>query len=141
MLAVSIFLVFFLTDNKDLEKIEQSTVILGGEEFVVKVSDNFLTRERGLSGSLPLLDNEGMIFVFDKSDKHSFWMKDMSYSIDIIWIDMDMRIVHIEKSLSPDTYPKSFSPKTPSLYVLEVLSGTSDRLGIKIGDTVQFFKK
>ena len=119
-------------------KSEISTVIVGGKEFVVDLANTDAKREKGLSGSSPLDENSGMLFVFDKPGNYGFWMKDMLYPIDIIWIGSDMKVTGIEKSLSPNTYPTTFSPGTSSLYVLEVASGQSQTLGLEIGDSVKF---
>jgi uncharacterized membrane protein (UPF0127 family) len=119
----------------------KSTVFLGGKLFSVEIAKTEATRERGLSGHKPLLDNEAMLFVFPKPDFYSFWMKDMTFPIDIIWIDQNMTITHIENSLSPTTYPTTFESPQQSLYVLEVSAGEAEKLGIKVGDRVNFSQK
>jgi uncharacterized protein len=115
-----------------------STVTLGPKVFHVEVADTPALQERGLSGHAPLADNQGMIFIFDKPDNYGFWMKDMLFPLDIIWIGPDWRVTHIEKSLATSTYPQIFYPGAPSLYVLEISSGQSDMLGLKVGDAVRF---
>ena len=119
---------------------DRSKVYVGGKYFSVEVADTDASRARGLSGHDPLGSSEGMFFIFEKLDKHEFWMKNMTFPIDIIWIDTDFKITHIEKSVSPDTYPKTFYPNTPSLYVLEISAGQSEQLGLKISDTLVFAK-
>ena len=116
-------------------------LILGGKVFSVEVSDTKELLEKGLSGHKPLENDGGMLFIFSKSDKHGFWMKDMLFPIDIIWMDSSWRIIHIEKSLTPDTYPKIFTPQSDSMYVLEISSGESENLGLNVGDDVQFIGK
>ena len=49
--------------------------------------------------------NEGMLFVFPQNGKYSFWMKDMRFSIDILWLSANGRIVYMAQNVSPDTYP------------------------------------
>ncbi|MSU45346.1 MAG: DUF192 domain-containing protein, partial [Candidatus Zambryskibacteria bacterium] len=83
----------------------------------------------------------GMLFVFEKEGKYVFWMKDMLFPIDIIWIDKNFTVNHIETDLSRETYPKFFYPKDNILYVLEVLAGQASSSKINIGDTVKFIKK
>ncbi|MGN6351023.1 MAG: DUF192 domain-containing protein, partial [Candidatus Nitrosocosmicus sp.] len=56
---------------------------------------------KGLSIKNSLNDSEGMLFPFDKPGDYSFWMKDMKFPIDILWIDANNKIVHIEKNLQP----------------------------------------
>lgn len=78
---------------------------------------------RGLSGLTELSDGEGMLFVFDKSDKYGFWMKDMFFSIDILWIDEEGKVVHIKENATPESYPEVFKPDIPARFVLEVKAG------------------
>lgn len=119
----------------------KTNVSVGGNVFSVEVADTSRLLEKGLSGHEPLAPNSGMLFVFKTSDKYGFWMKDMLFSLDIIWISQDFKVVHIEKNLSSETYPKIFYPSAPSLYVLEVSAGIVDLLKIKTGDSVQITKK
>ena len=126
----------FLIQKQSNNKI----VILGEKTFTVEIADTPASHERGLSGHKPLLDNQGMFFIFDQPGINRFWMKDMLFSIDIIWISADMRVVGFEKSLSPLTYPQSFGPDLSSQYVLEVSAGQIEKLNIKIGDKVNFIK-
>lgn len=132
------FVPYFIATQPDYGSMK---VILSGKDFSVKVADTKEERSKGLSGSSPLNDSEGMLFVFDDTGSHGFWMRDMSYSIDIIWISKDLKITHIEKSLSPETFPKVYYPEKPSLYVLEISSGQAEYLKLNIGDGVIFSKK
>ncbi|MFZ2522653.1 MAG: DUF192 domain-containing protein [Minisyncoccia bacterium] len=129
---------YFFATQPDYGKLK---VFVGGKEFIVRVADTKDEREKGLSGTPSLPLGEGMLFVFSGSNNYGFWMKDMQYPIDIVWIGEDLKITHIEKSLSPDTYPKVYYPLKPSRYVLEVSSGQSDNLKVKIGDSVIFSRE
>lgn len=100
--------------------------------------DSSSERLKGLSGREYLDKNEAMLFVFDSSDKHGIWMKDMLISLDILWLNINKEITHIEKRVSPDTYPEAFFPPVPSKYVIEVAAGLSDELGINIGDKLEW---
>ncbi len=82
-------------------------------------------RERGLSGRDSIRDDQGMIFIFENEDEHCFWMKDMRFSIDIVWLDADKKIIYKRGSVSPSTYPESFCPDMPAKYVIEVNPGLS----------------
>lgn len=116
---------------------EGPTVVVDGNTFKVQVSDDISERRLGLSGQDALANDEGMIFIFDESDMHGFWMKDMKFSIDIIWIDENLRVVHIEEGVSPSTYPESFVPSVDARYVLEVYTGQAAAQGIGLGDAVE----
>jgi len=93
-------------------------------------------QERGLGGRDVLPENNGMLFVYDEPEIRSFWMKDMLFPIDIIWIDGDKKITGVTKNITPDTFPQKFSSKVPVQYVLEVNAGFSDDNNIKAGDAV-----
>lgn len=120
----------------DTEKYAQRQVSIKGVDFSVFVSDTPLLRNQGLSGFKGLLKNEGMLFVFDVPDNVGFWMKDMLFPIDIVWIDSDMKVVSFKENVSPDTFPQILYPNTPALYVLEVTAGTVSSLGLQKGDKV-----
>ncbi len=116
----------------------QKSVLVNTTRFSVRVADTSEERRLGLSGTQPLKQGEGMLFIFENDDFHGFWMKDMKYSLDIIWINADREVVWIEKNISPLTYPNIFTPEVPARYVLEVFAGESDRAGTKIGTKVSF---
>ncbi len=90
----------------------------------------------GLEGRDGLPENRGMLFVYDKPAPYSFWMKNMKFPIDIIWVDEKYRIVDITKNLSPATFPQSFQPSKPAQYVLEVNAGFTEKNNIAVGDAV-----
>ena len=119
----------------------KTSVVVDGKTFNVEVVDTPALLQKGLSGHSPLSPNQGMLFVFQKQGKYGFWMKDMTFPIDIIWIDANYKIIHIEKSVSPISYPKVFYPDSPALYVLEISSGQSESGSFHVGDSVEFTKK
>ena len=114
------------------------SLVVGDKTIAVEVVETLAAKKRGLSGRSALADNQGMLFVYIDPGNYSFWMKDMKFAIDIIWIGDDHRIVDITKELSPDTFPQTFQPKAPAKYVLEVNSGWADRNLVKIGDLTTF---
>ncbi|MGN6628953.1 MAG: DUF192 domain-containing protein [Candidatus Nitrosocosmicus sp.] len=94
---------------------------------------------KGLSIKNSLNDSEGMLFPFDKPGDYSFWMKDMKFPIDILWIDTNNKIVHIEKNLQPCIFfllCPSYSPHSNSKYVLEINADLTTRNNITVGDSV-----
>lgn len=102
--------------------------------FELDIADTPARKELGLGKRPGLAANEGMVFPYDKPGKLCYWMKDMRFSIDILWLDSTKRVVSIEKSLSPDTYPETFCPDEPTQYVVELPAGASERVGIRAGD-------
>ena len=77
---------------------------------------------KGLSIKNTINENEGMLFIFHTPSDYSFWMKDMKFPLDIVWINSNNEIVHIEKKLQPCVFfplCPSYSPHSNSKYVLE----------------------
>lgn len=95
---------------------------------------------QGLSGREPLGPEKGMLFIFKTPDTYGFWMKDMKFSLDIIWIDENFKITYIKEDLKPDSFPEVYKPSEKSLYVLEVNSGFIKNNGLKVGDEITFLK-
>jgi len=105
----------------------------------VAVADTDAERTQGLSNTKPLASDEGMLFVFDAPGVQTFWMKDMNYSLDIIWIGEDKIVKKITENATPDSYPDTlFSSDVPVKYVLEVRSGFSKENNIQVGDIISF---
>ena len=111
---------------------------IGGQNIKIELAITPAEQERGLSGKTELKENESMLFVFDHPDKHYFWMKDMNFPIDIIWLNDNGEILYIEKDAWPESYPKTFGPEMDSKYVLEVIAGFSEKNNLKVGDEVEF---
>ncbi len=140
-LIVVAFLIAFdfwsenVSDKNAFRDYGSRTVQLSGKTIKVMVADTPELLAKGLGGRTGLAPNEGMLFVFDTEAKHRFWMKDMLFPIDILWLSHTGEVIDIRKSVSPDTYPTVFEPQAPARYVLELPSGFSESNKIKIGDT------
>lgn len=120
------------------KKDNSSVVFINGARIEVEIAESLSERTRGLSGREALGQNEGMFFVFDEPGYYSFWMKDMKFPIDIIWIANDKKIIDITKNAAPKSYPSVFKPAGLAQYVLEVNAGFADKREIKIGDSIGF---
>ncbi len=109
---------------------------IGEVEVQASIADSPEERQLGLSGTTMLPSDVVKLFVFDAENKWSFWMKDMLYSIDIIWINSDAEVVTIKESVAPETFPESFTPTDPAKYVIETVAGFSREHGIVPGTKV-----
>ena len=114
-----------------------NTIEIGGQKITIEIADTDQAREKGLGGRDSLLEDGGMLFIFPEDGVYSFWMKDMRFPIDIMWLSADGRIVDLLENVSPDTYPTAFSPKKPARYVLELPANTVKRLKTRLGDIVR----
>jgi uncharacterized protein len=105
----------------------------------VPIADELMSK--GLAVKNPLKENEAMLFVFQQSARHSFWMKDMKLPIDIIWLDSDEKVVYIKENMQ---YCIStivcilYTPNTGSQYVLETVSGFTQRHNVSVGTDIDF---
>ena len=108
-------------------------------DTVLRVTDVFDTpeaRTQGLSGREMLSTDEAVVFVFAEPSLECFWMKDMNFPIDIIWLDTERRVVHLKQSAEPSSYPdERFCPTKPAAYVIETTAHAS---GAKIGQQIHF---
>lgn len=129
-----LFLLFWIL----LPKNPLHNVSFEQKTFKVRIADSPEERGQGLSGTEPLKDNEGMLFLFDSNGFWGIWMKDMNYPIDIIWLNERKSVVHIEQNISPQTYPRTFMPPVPARYVLELKADATEKYGIKQGDQADF---
>ena len=123
-------------------------VTIGDLRISAEVADTGDKRKKGLSGRDELAIAAGILFVFDKSGSYAFWMKDMKFPIDIIWIDESSpaggnKIVDIAENAVPepdkkDEELKRYQPMAQAKYVLEINAGLVRLHNLQIGDTVGF---
>lgn len=124
-------------NSPDLSK---AIIQIGDHRLQVDLAVTPRDQIRGLSGRKNIEDTEGMLFILPTEMVPGFWMKKMNFPIDIIWISADKKIISITKDLKPETYPNSFYPPQPVLYVLEVKSGWADNNQIREGAIVEIDK-
>lgn len=106
--------------------------------FKIEIADTPALQELGLSGRKDLSADHALLFVFEKDGHYAFWMKEMNFSIDMIWINKDKKIVHIVEHAKPESYPQTFQSSEPARYVLEVRDGIVHEKNIAVGDTIRF---
>lgn len=148
ILRVVLFLIF---SSLCLAEQEFKRVCFKDACIQVEIADSDAQRSRGLSFRESLPEDRGMLFIFDYEARHSFWMRNMRFPLDIIWIDRDKKVADIKNGVQPceevgepfrDGYIEkscpSFLPRDQALYVLEVNSGFARKNNIKIGDKVSF---
>ncbi len=108
--------------------------------MTVEVADTKSSRELGLSGRTKMNDNDGLLFIFDHPGRYGFWMKDMLFPLDIIWINQNGVVVEIERNAQPEDYPKTYINKSDASYVLELNAGIAEKLGLFIGSKVKILE-
>lgn len=119
---------------------ETPTATINNYTFKLEVARAQKEKEIGLSKKKTLEKNAGMLFLFEKPAYYSFWMKNMKFSIDIIYI-RDRRIVTIHKNVkSPKSLNENLSiynSSKPADTVLEINAGLSQKYKFKEGDIVK----
>jgi uncharacterized membrane protein (UPF0127 family) len=117
---------------------EQVSIVGSSTKLNLAVSRSTDQLIKGLSGTPCLNSDEGMLFVFQNSSKQEIWMKDMLIPLDILWLDEEGKIVHIEERVSQYSFPQVFSSPVPAKYVIELSSGSAQNFAYKIGDKFTF---
>ncbi|MFA6094412.1 MAG: DUF192 domain-containing protein [Candidatus Paceibacterota bacterium] len=113
-------------------------VQVGMVEIPVEVASSSDAIIKGLSNRDFLKPQKGMFFTFSQPARYRFWMKDMNFPLDILWI-REGRVVDMHKMIPADFDPLKpvfYSPDFPAQFVLEVNAGFIDTNGIKVGDPV-----
>ena len=112
----------------------------GGKSVTAELAVSEEERARGLMFRKEILPGQGMLFVFREDGIHSFWMKNTLVSLDILWLDGDKRIIHIEADVPPcrEEPCPSYGPLSPSRYVLELKAGRAAELGLEVSNRLQF---
>ena len=141
---VSLCIIKLFTFNQSFaEEIVYSHAIVTtstGEVIPVEVADTLKKRSLGLGKRTSLKKGWGMLFVFEEKKTHRFWMKDMQFPLDIIWLD-NHRIVHIIHNAKPANFrdkPEVMTSLVPVNFVLEIAAGRATKLGLKTGQRLKF---
>ena len=114
---------------------ETRTMIVAGERFVVELASTPTSRQRGLMGRTRLDADHGMLFLYAKEAPRAFWMKNVHFALDILYLDANWRIVDLVASAPPclTTPCGEYPAARPARYVLELPAGSSHRLGLAPG--------
>lgn len=117
----------------------QSFITIGTTTWTVDIADTDAARQTGLSNRPTLSANSGMVFLFPAPDIYSFWMQDMRFPLDFVWI-LDNKVVqldaHIPPLLASTGPPQIITPSQPVNMVLELSAGQITVAGIQVGNQV-----
>lgn len=106
-----------------------------GMRYDVEIADDVAEQALGLSFLPSMTDTEGKLFVFPVSGSYAFWMKDMRFPLDILWIQDGVVVDLAEDVPAPLTgqFPATVVPQAPAQMVLELQAGEAKRQGIEVG--------
>jgi uncharacterized protein len=116
------------------------TITVPQGEIRAEVADTKSSRELGLSGRVTMKDGEGLLFVFDNPGRYGFWMKDMQFPLDILWINSSGIVVEAVHNATPESYPQTYINALPASYVLELKAGQAKEFGLSLGSKVKMDK-
>lgn len=138
----------FGAQAKDLKpevKFESAQIQIGSKKITVELAETPQQHEKGLMYRETLEKDKGMLFIFDREQTLSFWMKNTYVDLSIAYINEKMKIVDIQemKATSPleISEPPTYPSKKPAMYALEMPKGWFKASNIKVGQTLKLPKK
>lgn len=134
ILTIVIVITLLLNSRKSTK------VFVNGQTISVMVAKTDKEKQLGLSGRNKIGENQGMLFIFDTPNYYSFWMKEMKFPIDIIYINGNKITTVVENAkppLSANDNLAIYQPSEKSDKVLELNAGSADKLKIKTGAVVE----
>ncbi|MDJ0654171.1 MAG: DUF192 domain-containing protein [Xanthomonadales bacterium] len=112
------------------------SVVLKDQRFYVEIADDPGEQQMGLMFRNRMGEDRGMLFIFERDEPRSFWMKNTRISLDILYFDSGLSLVSMQQDVPPcrrDPCP-SYPSTGPARYVLEINAGIAERLGVEVGD-------
>jgi len=134
-----LFIIFVLTFLSGFGEQPSIKVCFTGVCIQAEVAQSDMDRQEGLMFRQKMGEYEGMLFVFPQESIPSFWMKNMLFPLDVIWLDKDKKIVGIAKN-QPLCSKECLGIDSPMsvLYAIEVNAGFCERHNINVGQKVKF---
>ena len=132
LIVVSVwYLAFFVPQNANIVNLK-----IKDQSYKIEMAVSSAQKIKGLSKRESLCKNCGMLFTFGFETQLPFWMKDTLIPLDMIWLDKNGTVVDIQTALETNS-SKIYQNQTPAQYVLELNANDSNKIGLKIGDTIQ----
>ncbi len=137
-LVLALLLVFAIFSCSRKDVLQTQELRINQWKLTVEIADTRETQEKGLMGRDSMAEDHGMLFVYDRDARKSFWMKNTKIPLSLAYIAADgtIREIYDMEPLSTRIVDSKYSVR----YVLEVNQGAFDRHGIKVGDKVEFIK-
>ncbi len=137
IIVIPIISVFLYRDSSSFSNLNNKlisssnvTVNINNNFFILQIANTPETRSKGLMFIEKLDKNKGMLFIFEKTEIQTFWMKNTYIPLDIIFLDENFDIVTIYKNAKPLDTRTLYSSLKPSKYVIEILGGISDQINL-----------
>ena len=117
----------------------KSKVTINKHDFAVELATTSAQQQLGLSGRASIPKNQGMLFIFQTANRYPFWMKDMKFNLDMIFINKNKIVSifqNVPKPKNANAKLPTYAPSSPANEVLELNAGVAKADGFKKGDTV-----
>lgn len=138
LLAV-LFTIWLVLPSEPVISGETRSMTLGGELFHVELATDPASRRQGLMDRPTLPANRGMLFIYPEEAPRSFWMKNVEFPLDLLFLDRHWHLVHLMEHA-----PRCAGNDCPGYghgidaqYVLELPAGTAARLGLENGSRIK----
>jgi uncharacterized membrane protein (UPF0127 family) len=143
ILLILVIIAFFALGGGKRSILGGKTATLHGHTIKLEIADTDAEQMKGLSDRDSLAKDSGMLFLFKQPGIYPFWMKDMRFSIDIIFL-RDLKVVSIYNSVQPfitaggvkQQNLTNYPPAAPSDRVLELNAGQAKEFGLQVGDEI-----
>jgi len=137
-----VFLVVLVNFNISRGRFHPALIVTSSEKhrFWVEYARTPAQRELGLMNRKSLAENQGMLFLFESPSMLTFWMKNTQIPLDMLFVDENWKIIHIQKMAEPcKSDPCAiYASGRKAKYVLEINGGLSDKLGITEDDMISY---
>lgn len=141
LLIPLVFIYFLFIYDNDIKPVldHKYELMVGSDTRYLALADTTEKQNTGLSNINNISKKEGMLFIFNTDQRFPFWMKDVKFNLDMIFMDKEMKVNHIFRNTPPcgnDECSLYVSPY-PYRYVIELKGGEVEKLGIKVGDVLK----
>ena len=143
IIAVALLALILIIIMAESAKNQKGRVCFKDKCFNVDLAITLEEKIKGLMHRKNMKGDEGMLFIHEDENTRGFWMKNVNFPLDIIWMDKDKKVVFINKNTPiclGDPCPV-VKPDVKAKYVLELKGGISDDIGLKIGDELILYKQ
>ena len=130
-------IIFTNEGNLIIYKAETDTVLTS---IAIEFAESSYETETGLMYRKSMEDKQGMLFIFSDVAMHFFYMKNTEFSLDIIFVDENLRIASFQENAQP-LNEEGLSSQVPVKYVLEVNAGLVKKWALQVGDKIEFTKQ
>ena len=138
LILISVFLAFLQLEARQVQFVK--IFFPNGSSVTAELAKTPEQRQLGLMFREGINADQGMLLVFEEEDLFSIWMKNMKFSLDLLWLDQEKRIVHIECGVPPCRAEPcaTYSTQIPAMYVLELPAGSVKQNSLKLYDRLEF---